>query len=193
MTNLTVLTSVFAIGTAICSAFASAQELAYRADLAYSIANPDYSPYPNGEGLAWYGRVTLDQSVFVFTRGSNAQFKPSGMVSGAEIDRWLEAGLGYQHALSELWRLEGNVSYQEISQDNAKENGKGLQVGAHYQALEQLGLGLHLGKVDVQIDDWTLLFEADYQIAEHVYLVGRLRDYADWDFTYYEVGVGLNF
>lgn len=193
MANLTFLTLVIAVGAGSCSDLSSAQSLSYQVDLSYSIANPDYSPFPNGKGLGWYGRATLDQSVFVFTRGSNARFKPSGMVSGSEIELWLEAGLGYQYTVAERWRLEGNVSYQEVTRDNAREYGKGMQVGTHYQALKQLGFGLHLGKVDVQIDDWTLLFEADYQVAEKLYLVARLRDYADWDFTYYEAGAGLHF
>ena len=43
------------------------------------------------------------------------------------------------------------------------------------------------------IDDFTMTFEAQYQFHQRVYAVARLRDYADWDFTYYEVGLGLGF
>jgi hypothetical protein len=174
--------------------FTQAGDFEFRADLSYSEANPDYSAFDNGEGVTWYGRVTYAQSVFAFVRRSDASFQPSGMVSGAEIDHWLETGLGYHLPISEQWAMEAIVSHQKIEQVGGnKESGKGYQLGARYRPVESIGFGLDVGKVDVKIDDWTLAFEVDYQLSDHVYFVGRLRDYADWDFTYYEGGFGVRF
>jgi len=170
-----------------------ASEFDYRVDLSYSEANPDFSAFANGEGLTWYGRATYAQSVFAFVRLSNARFQPSGRVSGAEVEHWFESGLGYHFPLSGRWALEGNIAYQKIGENGDDNSGKSYQLGLRYRPFSAVGFGLDVGRIDVKIDDWTLVFEIDYQLTDHVYFIGRLRDYADWDFTYYEGGVGFTF
>lgn len=186
------------VGSSLIFSAADAQandpsSISGRIDLSYSEANPDYSPFSNGKGLGVYGRIEYDEKLLALYRQSDASFQPSGPVSGEEIDLWRELGLGYQHSLSEKWTLEGILSYQEIEQGSNNESGHEIQIGVQFQPYQVVNFDLSLGRLDLQIDDWNLDFETRYTAFENVYITAKLRDYADWDFTYYEFGLGLDF
>ena len=172
---------------------ALADDFGGRLDVSYSEANPDYSPFPNGEGVSLYGRLSYQDSWFTYLRYSDAEFRPSGEVQGDEVDVWQEVGLGYKYTFNELWYLEGAVSYQGVEQGNNDENGHEIQLGVGLTPIDALAFELSIGQIDVQIDDWNLDFETRYYFLDGVYAVAKLRDYADWDFTYYEGGLGITF
>lgn len=176
------------------SLVASAEEfsqLSGRMDITYSEANPDYSPFSNGKGLGLTARIEYDESLLAYVRRSNASFRPSGPVGGIKVDLWQELGLGYQYQINDMWSFEGILSYQEVEQANETEGGHEIQLGTKFSPFHSLNFDLNLGKLDLQIDDWNLEFETRYTVFEQTYLVAKLRDYADWDFTYYEVGLGF--
>lgn len=175
------------------SAATLAQDFSGRADISYSEANPDYSPFPNGEGTSLFAKLFYLDQVFLTVRTTDSSFKPSGPVSGAEVEKWQEFGLGYRQRFNEFWALELSYLYQEIKQAGDYESGHENQIGVVYSPLDKLDLELSLGKLDLQIDDWNLDFEARYSVFENVYLTAKLRDYADWDFTFYEAGIGVSF
>ena len=168
----------------------------YELDMSYSEANPDYKPFPNGEGETLHGRLGW-KNWQGFVRYANAEFQPSGEVAGGTIKDWWAVGAAYRYELSSDWVVRAGVSIQELTRvingNEDTENGHEFAVGTLWQPLESLRFGLDVGVMDVVIDDWSLHFEARYQIQKPVYLVARLRDYADFDLTYYEAGLGLAF
>jgi len=168
-------------------------DLSGHVDVSYTEANPDFSPFSNGEGVTVYGRLTVEQLFFIYGRHGNAAFKPSGPVSGAEVEGWSEAGAGLRYPLSESWSIEGMLNRQRVSRSDQSHSGHGYKAGVAWQAMAPLGFRLYVGNVDILIEDTTLAFEVDYSILDNIYLIARLRDYADWDFTFYELGLGLRF
>ena len=177
----------------VASEMAVADEFGGRVDINYSEANPDFSPFPNGEGISVYGRLSYD-SAFLFARHSNPEFRPSGDVSSAdEVESWNELGLGYALDVHDNWTIEAGASWQEVEQGDNDESGHEIYIGAGFQPWDSLSFDLSVGQIDVQIDDWNLDFETRYSFYENVYFVAKLRDYADWDFTYYEAGLGIGF
>lgn len=185
---------VCSLGMALVLSFpVLADDLGGRADISYSEANPDYSPFPNGDGISLYARLDYRDTAFVYLRSTDAEFQPSGPVSGGNVKDWQEIGLGYHYGLSDQWSLEASASYQEIEQAGSDDNGHEFQLGVGFRPIEKLDLDLSLGALDLQINDWNLDFEARYHFVERFYIVTKLRDYADWDFTYYEAGLGVSF
>ncbi len=177
--------------------FPSAAELSWRADVTYTEANPDFSAFSNGEGYSIYAEVLHEAGVFGALRHTDAEFQPSGPVSGGEVSTWQSVALGYRHDLDEHWLLEGRVSFQEnereLSGGKDKESGHAIELGAGFKVFDPLSVRLNVGTLDLLIDDWTLRAELEYSFSENIYAIARLRDYADWDFTYYEAGLGIKF
>ncbi|WP_020407268.1 hypothetical protein [Hahella ganghwensis] len=170
-----------------------AGELIYRLDASYSEANPDYSPFENGDGLSLYAEVKGREGIFAFARHTDVNFRPSGPVSGDIVEYWNELGLGFRHPVSEHFSVLGNMSWQSLKKGEERERGHGVQVGLRYQPFQPFGLELYVGRVDILIRDWILRAEAEYHLTQNIYLIARLRDYADWDVTYYEFGAGIAF
>lgn len=164
-----------------------------RVDVSYTEANPDFSPFPNGEGVSVYGRIEYDETWLASYRQTNASFQPSGPVSGDDVDIWRELGVGFHHAFNETWAVEGLVSYQQIDQGSNDESGHELQLGVSLSPSRVVEFDLSVGQLDLQIDDWNLDFETRVNAYKDFYLTAKLRDYADWDFTYYELGMGIYF
>ncbi|OZG75253.1 hypothetical protein BTA51_02390 [Hahella sp. CCB-MM4] len=172
---------------------ANATDLQYRLDVSYSEANPDYSAFENGDGASIYGEILANDAIFAFIRRADVKFRPSGPVDGGSVEYWDELGAGFKHPISDSFFILGNMSLQYLKKKDKNERGHGVQVGARYQPFESFGVNLYAGRIDVVIKDWTLRAEMDYRLTQHTYLVARLRDYADWDVTYYEFGAGIVF
>lgn len=182
-----------AAGAAVAVAPARAEGLRLDLDASYSVANPDYSPFPNGEGVSIYGQLVYQDALLLLARYNDASFRPSGPAAGGIVESWSELGLGYRWRWSAAWASELLLTAQRVENTQYSESGWQVQLGARLQALEALSFAAHFGYLDVLLDDFTMTFEAKHQFHERVYAVARLRDYADWDFTYYEVGLGLRF
>lgn len=162
-------------------------------DVSYSVSNPDYFAFENGEGISIYGEASYDDSWMLVGRHNDAAFRPSGPVAGGIVESWSEIGLGYRIRWSAAWASELIISSQHVDNTRGSESGFLVQVGARFEALDTLSLALHVGYLDVLIEDWTINIESKYQLHRHIYAVARLRDYGDWDLTYYELGLGLRF
>jgi hypothetical protein len=162
-------------------------------DASYSVANPDFSAFESGEGVSIYGQLVYADAWMLVARYNDAAFRPSGPVAGGVVETWSEAGLGYRVGWSERWSSEVIYTWQRVDNTRGSESGWQIQFGARLQALDTLSFALHLGYLDVLIDDWTLNLESKFQFHPSVYAIARLRDYADWDLTYYELGLGLSF
>ena len=165
-------------------------------DVSYSEANPDYKPFTNGEGETLHARV-MWQQWHGFVRYANAEFQPSGEVAGGTIKDWWAVGGAYEHRFSSQWSALVGASLQGLTRvtgaQEEDEDGYEVALGARWQMLDSLRLGVDVGVMDLVIDDWSLNAELRYEVSEPVYVVARLRDYADFDLTYYEAGLGLRF
>lgn len=185
--------AVVLLCAAIIAPQAGAQDLQVDLDASYAAANPDYSPFETGDGVAIYGQLVYDASFMVVARYNNASFRPSGPVAGGVVEAWAEIGLGYRWDWSAAWASELVVTSQHVDNTVGSESGVQVQVGVSFRALEPLSFALHVGYLDLLISDWTLNLESKYHFNERIYAVTRLRDYADWDLTYYGIGLGLRF
>ncbi len=188
-------------GVLVCvqGVYADAEEQpSWRAeiDVSYSEANPDYKPFSNGEGVALHA-VAFWHNWQVFGRLAEAEFQPSGEVAGGTMKDWWALGLGYERPITERWSVRGRSAFQGLtrkrSTTRSSEQGYEFAVGAGFSPTQAWQFYLDVGVMDVLIDDWSLSFEGRYRMSERVYLVARLRDYADFDLTYYEGGIGLRF
>jgi hypothetical protein len=179
--------------TILVAPLAAAENFQVDLDASYVVANPDYSPFESGEGASIQGLLVYRGSLLLVARYNDASFRPSGPVAGGMVESWSEIGLGYRAALSTAWDSELVVTSQHVDNTRGSESGFQVQVGARFKAREALSFALHVGYLDVLIDDWTLNLESKYRFHPHAYAVARLRDYADWDFTYYELGLGVSF
>jgi len=172
-------------------------ENAYRIDVSYAEANPDFSAFSNGEGLSSYAEAAHDNGVFGALWHSDVSFRPSGMVSGGKIRYWQSFDVGYRHELNTRWNIEARINLQQNERKTRrvteKETGHGYELGAAFSVLDPLHVRLNVGKLDLLIDDWYLRSEVQMDFSDRIYAIARLRDYADWDFTYYEFGLGVQF
>lgn len=181
------------LGAGLSAPRVLAGDLALYLDASYSVANPDYSPFSNGEGVSLHGQFVYNDALLLVARYNDASFRPSGPAAGGIVESWSELGLGYRWRWSPKWASELLVTAQRVENTQYSESGWQVQFGARFHALERLSFAAHFGYLDVLLDDFTMTFESKYQFHERVYAVARLRDYGDWDFTYYEVGLGLSF
>lgn len=174
-----------------------AEDIRVHADLTYTEANPDWKPYPNGEGFSVYGELWAELGVFGAYRYTDAELIPSGAVSGGTINDWQSLDAGYRYGWHQDWQLEARLSYQQNERDlgtrTRKESGLGYELGGAVELIDRLNLRLNIGTIDVEISDWVLRSELQFDFNDRLFAIARLRDYADWDFTYYEAGFGVKF
>lgn len=175
----------------------NAEEIRVHADLTYTEANPDWKPYPNGEGFSAYGELWADVGLFGAFRYTDAELKASGSVSGGIVNYWQSLDAGYRYGWNQDWQFEARLNYQQNERDlgtmTRKESGMGYELGGALELIDQLTLRLNLGKINVEISDWVLRSELQFDFNERLFAIARLRDYADWDCTYYEAGIGVKF
>lgn len=176
---------------------AHAEDIRVHADLTYTEANPDWKPYSNGEGFSVYGELWADLGVFGAYRYTDAELRTSGSVSGGIVNEWQSLDAGYRYGWNQDWQLEARLSYQQNERDlgtrTREESGLGYELGGAIELIDRLNLRLNLGKIDVEISDWVLRSELQFDFNDRLFAIARLRDYADWDFTYYEAGIGVKF
>jgi len=166
-------------------------------DLTYTEANPDWKPFSNGDGYSVYAEAWHGIGAFGAFRYTDARLQPSGPVNGGFINYWQSIDVGYRYGRTRNYQLEARLSYQqnerELPTTTQTQSGLGYEIGGSVKLLERLRLRLNLSTIDIEIKDWTLRSELQFDISDRLFLIARLRDYNDWDFTYYEAGIGLRF
>lgn len=166
----------------------------YSAEVAYSIANPDFSPFDDGEGISLHADVFFNEHWYAYGRYTDVTFTPSSGAFQGDITEWLELGSGYRkHYFGGKLYSEAVLSYLQNTLDGKNESGYAVHAGVGYKPFKSLEFRFQTARLDLVIKDWHLLFEIQYHFLNHAFASARLRDYADWDFTYYEFGLGLKF
>jgi hypothetical protein len=161
-------------------------------ELAYHIANPDWTPFSDGEGSALLARLPLSRQTFVFAHHREASVQIGGFGRGQRLDHWSMAGVGRALPLGEgLWASVA-ASAQTARFAGRREDGWGVHLGLNYRITPRWSVGAEIGMIDLVIKDYPYVIETVLGVSEHLGLVARMRDYADWDYSGFELGLRLS-
>jgi hypothetical protein len=109
------------------------------------------------------------------------------------MDDWLVLGLGYRLPLSDRIDLTGALDYQSVELNGNRRNGGGVLLGVRARPFDAWELGLQVGYFDLVRKDTQVILDVAYRLTNRVDFVGRIRDFADWNYTSYEAGLRYRF
>ena len=159
------------------------------AELAYHIANPDWTPFSEGEGYALLARLPVTRQSFLFAHHRDARVQIGGFGQSQWLDEWSMAGVGRALPLGEgLWASVA-ASAQTARFAGRREDGWGVHLGINYRITPRWSVAAEVGMIDLVIDDYPYVIETAFDLSEHLGLVARMRDYADWDYSGFELGL----
>jgi hypothetical protein len=188
---LRVLVSVWAANLAI-AAHADGHALRYL-ETAFSLYNPDWEARENASGVSLSGSLPLTRHVRVSAGINLLETDPvEGLtvrhVSGKPFENWRSIGLGiFGHGPSgTLWTADIYAAAVDIEGDT--ENGGTIMLGVQ-KSFDRLTAALGAGYLDLAIEDSIVEGTVAYEMTARWSAMARVRDYAEWDFTLYELGV----
>lgn len=192
--------SIFLLTGLLSAGSGYAEGLDYRyIELAYSENNPDEKSLENGTGFTLSGSVPLAGRLYGFGRFNHAEADlcweecPLQTRTIHTMDDWLVLGLGYHWPLKENTDLTAAIDYQSVELDGSREHGGGVLLGIRTRPADRWDLSFQIGYFNLEFDDFQLVGEVAYKISERLDVVGRLRDFNDWDYSSYEGGVRYRF
>ena len=155
--------------------------------------NPDYSRFENGQGFSLAVSKTLSSIFFVDGRYTKAHIRVGGDIQGREITDWWHLGMFLRNDLTSRFHVVGGVALQGTKLAGDNESGFSVQLGLRSLPFERVEVNVSIGYLDLVIEDFQTIIEANYRLTENLSIGVRIRDYADWDYSSYEGGVRYNF
>lgn len=194
MRQLTCLLTACLLALSSNISFAGFNPASNHIAIAYSMANPDYKPLDDGEGQTLSASWRLGEHLYSYGYYSNVEFIPGGPVHGAsQLSHWGALGLGLQQAVTARTILSVSLTQQRIELDGERIHGDGIHLGLSQQLGNYSSITLQVGYIDVDFSDWQYIIEFNQQLTPAAFATARMRDYADWDFSAFELGLGWKF
>ena len=162
-------------------------------ELNYSTVNADYSPFDDGYGYSLGGSKKIGDIFYLTGNYTHARARIGGDIRSQELSDWWAVGPFAAWAINPRFHLIGGVTVQGAVLDDRTETGYCLQAGFRALPLRHVEFNLFMGYLDVVIKDIQTIGEVYYHINETLAVGGRVRDYADWDYTCYDVGLRYSF
>ncbi len=159
-------------------------------EVTYYRPNPDYQ-FDDDSSVGVNGSLSV-QRMFGFAHYSDAEIRVGGDGGGRMLGQWRELGLGAYLPLTERLHLVAAVSAQQADIDGDAEQGWRLHAGARGALGNRWWWSLEAGYLDLELSDHPLNAELGFRPHDRLGVLFRIRDYAEWDFTAYELGVRLS-
>ncbi len=165
-----------------------------RAELAFTRANPDFRSLNDETGESLLLSLAGKSGWILNAYYNNTEFVPGGPRTGYRLQSHsLAVGGGYRWGLTQQLFLHAGLAYEERGLGGRDEAGAGIFSGIRYRPRRQFELALEAKYLDIGFSDWELLAEVFYYPRLNWFASLRLRDYAEADFTMYELGLGRRF
>ncbi len=162
-------------------------------ELLYTGANPDYKPFETTYGFSITGEYDFDNGLFLSGFYNETDFLASGPeVGNVNVESWLETGIGYafDHEWGQFYSL---ITFESITAEHHTYEGFGAHFGYRKDWSENWSTVLQFGYLDTEFHDFQLQAKVNYKISDNFAVTLGLRDYDDWDYTSYEVGIVYRF
>ncbi len=170
-------------------------------EVAYSLYNPDWERRENASGASLLASRRLGDRFRATASVNLLETGDTGLdvvnARGLPFSNWHTVGLGVYGPLGSRFGYTVTGTYQGVDVDDNYESGAGI-AGGLYAVFgsvfgRELELGLEVGFIDVVISDTTLVGQVVYRLSGSTALTARIMDYADWDYTRYELGLRATF
>ena len=161
-------------------------------EILYTDVNPDYSPFPNGDGVALGIEHNFDNGLFATGYFNSADFTASGPEVGREeVNSWFTAGVGYRFDKTEgFYSL---LTLESVDTESESYDGFGIHLGYQADFSENWAGLLQVGYIDTEFSDYHIKAKLLYRVSDDIALTIGLRDYHEWDYVSYEGGVVWRF
>lgn len=177
---------------------AAAQDSAHDyVEVAYSLYNPDWERRENASGVSLLGSKSLGNRFHAMASINLLETDDTGLdvtsARGLPFKNWHVVGAGLHGVLGSRFGYSITASYQGVDVEDNYENGAGISAGLSAVVFGNVELGVEVGWLDLVISDATLVGHAAYRLNGSTMLTARVMDYADWDYTRYEIGLRATF
>ncbi len=178
-----------------CPAAATAGETGWF-EIAGSYYNPDWEFRESESGIRltahyrrghWYGGASYN------TIDTKRVDEPVVRLRGLPFGDWRELTVGRSFGLTPDSSLRLEAAYQGITVFDSTESGYLLATALTHRFGPRFSGSLRLGYLRLEERDWRVTGELVVATGERSAVVARIDDFAEFDFTWYELGVRFSF
>ena len=182
-------------GLLACPAWAAAGDAAW-VEIAGSYYNPDWEFRESESGVRLSGHFQRG-GWYVGATYNTIDTKPVDLVvvrlRGLPFGDWRELTVGHSLDLTPdtSWALE--AAYQGVSVFDATESGYSIASALAHRFGPRVSGSLRVGYLQLEEQDWRITGQLLVSTGERSAVVARIDDFAEFDFTWYELGVRFFF
>ena len=196
--STSVVAVAFALLASLHGAMAAARDGARDyVEVAYSLYNPDWERRENASGASLLASKALGAQ-FRLVAGINLlETDDTGLdvvsARGLPFRNWHTVGAAYGGDLGSQFGFTVTAAYEGVEVDGNYKSGASLSAGLTTLVFRNLELGVAVGWLDLVISDTTLVGHGTWRLTDRTHLTARIMDYAEWDYTRYEIGLRAGF
>lgn len=165
-------------------------------ELSASVYDPDWEFREREQGLRLAAQVGFGDWFLAGgynTIATSAVDLPVVRVRGLPFRNWHELVVGYQHPLSATTSVTVAAAYTGLELFDEVHSGYWSGATVTQRVGSRVEASLRVAYMELDEQDWRLTGQLLIDTSERTALVLRLDDFAEYDFTWYEIGVRWRF
>lgn len=165
-------------------------------ELNFSYYNPDWEFRESESGMrlsagAYRGKWGLLATYnFIATAPVD---EPVERLRAFPFKNWRELHLTRELVALPRTVIRADISYQGLEVFGSTRNGHALGLSLSQQLNDRISAGFALNRLRLEERDWRITGELAYSFNDSMSLVTRIDDFAEYDFTWYELGLRVSF